>query len=50
MPTAHGKINRKIENLPPPYKIVTNEDFNLKLGTRDYVVGITHYATFGSNQ
>jgi len=34
---AHAKINRKIENSTPPRcKIVTNEDFNLKLGTRDY--------------
>jgi len=50
---AHEKINRKIENPPPvkfPCKIVTHEDFNLKLGTRDYVVDITHHATFGSNR
>jgi len=26
------------------------EDFNLILGTRDYVVDITHHATFGSNR
>ena len=48
---AHAKVNRKIKNsTPPPCKIVTDEDFNLKLGTRDYVVDITHYATFGSNR
>ena len=46
---AHAKINRKIEN-STPCKIVTHEDFNLKLGTRDYVAGITHRATLGSNQ
>jgi len=34
----------------PPHKIVTHEDFSLKLGTRDYVVDITHRATFGSNR
>ena len=31
-------------------KIVTHEDFSFKLGTRDYVVDITHHATFGSNR
>ena len=31
---AHAKINGKIEN-STPCKIVTREDFNLKLGTRD---------------
>ena len=31
---AHAKINGKIEN-STPCKIVTHEDFNLKLGTRD---------------
>jgi len=46
---AHAKINRKIENLTP-CKIVTHEDFNLKLSTRDYVADITHHATFGSNR
>ena len=31
-------------------KIVTHEDFNLKLGTRDYVADITHRAMVnGSN-
>jgi len=46
---AHAKINGKIENLTP-CKIVTHEDFNLKLGTRDYVADITHQATLGSNR
>jgi len=46
---AHAKINRKIENLTD-CKIVTHEDFNLKLGTRDYVANITHRATFESNR
>ena len=31
---AHAKINRKIEN-PTLCKIVTHEDFNLKLGAGD---------------
>jgi len=38
---AHAKINRKIEN-STSCKIVTHEDFNLKLGTRDYVGDATH--------
>jgi len=46
---AHAKINGKIEN-STPCKIVTQEDFNLKLGTRDYVADITHHATLGSNR
>jgi len=46
---AHAKINTKIEN-STPCKIVTHEDFNLKLGTRDYVADITHHATLGSNR
>jgi len=46
---THAKINRKIENLTP-CKIVTHEDFNLKLGTRDYVGDTTHRATFESTQ
>ena len=45
---SHAKINRKIENLTP-CEIVTHEYFNLKLGTCDYVVDITHRATFVSN-
>ena len=46
---AHAKINRKIKN-STPCKIVTHEDFNMKLGTRDYVADITHHATFWSNR
>ena len=46
---AHAKINTKIEN-STPCKIVTHEDLNLKLGTRDYVADITHRATLGSNR
>jgi len=46
---AYDKINGKIEN-STPCKIVTQEDFNLKLGTRDYVADITHHATLGSNR
>jgi len=45
----HAKINRKIEN-STPCKIVTHEGFNLKLGTRDYVIDVTHHATLGSNR
>jgi len=33
-----------------PCKIVTQKDFNLKLGTRDYVADIAHHAAFGSNR
>ena len=46
---AHAKINRKIEN-STPCKIVTHEEFNLKLGTRGYVADTTHSATLGSNR
>ena len=46
---AHAKINKKIEN-STTCKIVTHEDFNLKVGTRDYVADITHRATLGSNR
>ena len=46
---AHAKVNGKIEN-STPCKIVTHEDFNLKLGTRDYVVDATHHATLESNR
>jgi len=42
---AHAKINRKIEN-STPCEIVTHEDFNLKLDTRDYVGDTTHCAIF----
>ena len=46
---AHAKINKKIEN-STPCKIVTHDDFNLKLGTHDYVADATHHATLGSNR
>jgi len=46
---AHAKINMKIEN-STPCKIVTHEDFNLKLDTRGYVAEATHHATLGSNR
>jgi len=46
---AHAKIYRRIEN-STPCKILTHEDFNLKLGTRDYITDITHRATLGSNR
>jgi len=46
---AHAKISRIIEN-STPCKIVTHEDFNLKLGTRDDVAHATHHATLGSNR
>ena len=46
---AHAKINGKIEN-STPCKIVTYEDFNLKLGIRDYVTDSTHHATLRSNR
>ena len=46
---AHAEINGKIEN-STPCKIVTDEDFNLKLGTGDYVADATHHATLGSNR
>jgi len=46
---AHAKMNRKIEN-STPCKIVTHEDFSMKLGTRDYVADTTHRATLGSNR
>jgi len=45
---AHAKTNTKIEN-STPCKIVIHKDFNLELGTRDYV-DITHRATLGSNR
>ena len=46
---AHAKINGKIEN-STPCKIVIHEDFNLKLGTRDYVADTTHHPTLGSSR
>ena len=46
---THEKSIGKSQN-STPRKIVTHEDFNLKLGTRDYVVDTTHHATFGTNR
>ena len=43
---VHAKINRTIEN-SPFCKFLTHEDFNLKLGTRDYVVDVTYHQLFG---
>ena len=42
---AHSKSIGKMEN-STPCKIVTPENFCLKLGTRDYVENITHYTNF----
>ena len=42
---AHSKSIGKMEN-STPRKIVTPENFILKLGTRDYVENITHYTNF----
>jgi len=44
---AHSNrpINRKMEN-STPCKMVTPENFILKLGTRDYVEEITYYTIF----
>ena len=42
---AHSQINRKMENLTP-CKIVTPENFILKLDTRDYVEDVTYYTIF----
>jgi len=42
---AHSKINRKMENLTA-CKIVTPENFILKLGTRHYVEDVTYYTQF----
>jgi len=41
MPKAHSKINRKME-YSTPGKIVTPENFSVKLGTRDYVENIAY--------
>ena len=43
---AHSKINRKME-ISTPCKILTPENFILKLGTRDYIENVTYYANFG---
>ena len=42
---AHSKSIGKMEN-STPCKIVTPENFILKLGTRDYITNITHYTNF----
>ena len=42
---AHSKSIGKMEN-STPCKIVTPENFFLKLGTRDYVENVTHYTNF----
>ena len=42
---AHSKIIRKMEN-STPCRIVTHENFILKLGTRDYVEAVTYYTFF----
>ena len=42
---AHSKLIGKMEN-STPCKIVTPENFILKLGIRDYVENITHYTNF----
>jgi len=42
---AYSEINRKMEN-STPCKIVTTENFILKLGTRDYVEEATYYTIF----
>jgi len=46
---AHSKINRKMESLTP-CKIVTPENFTLKLGTRDYVEEVTYYTIFDADR
>ena len=38
---------KNIEN-STPCKIVAPVNFNLKIGRRDYIVDVTHHATFGS--
>ena len=32
---------------PTPCKIITHENLNMKLGTHDNIVDITHHANFG---
>jgi len=46
---AHAKINRKMGN-STPCKIVTPENFNLKLCTRNYVGETTYNVNYGSNR
>jgi len=45
---AHSKISRKMES-SIPCKIVTPENFTLKLGTRDYVEEVTYYTIFDAD-
>ena len=45
----HSKINRKMES-STPCKIVTPENFTLKLGTRDYVEELTSYTIFDADR
>ena len=42
---AHSEINRKMEN-STPCKMVTPENFTLKLGRRNYVEEVTYYTIF----
>ena len=46
---AHAKINWKVEN-STPCKIVTPENFSLKLCTRDYVGDDNSHANSGANR
>jgi len=46
---AHSKINRKMES-SNPCKIVTLENFILKLGKRDYVEEVTYYTIFDADR
>ena len=45
---AHSKINRKMES-STSCKIVTPENFILKLGTLDYVEEVTYYTIFDAD-
>ena len=47
--TAHSNINRKMEN-STPCKMVTPENFILKLGTRDDVQEVTYYTIFDGDR
>ena len=46
---VHSKINRKMES-SAPCKIVTPENFILKLGARDCVEKITYYTIFDADR
>jgi len=46
---AHSNINRKMEN-STPCKMVTPENFILKLGTCDDVEEITYYTIFDADR